>query len=116
MSGDSPRSLSPPEPGQEIPGSFKTVQKGSGYVGLYGLLWKRARYYDPYTAKCQRCGWEWEIRNRHIPRVATMPLRCANRKCSSRRWSQPPYNDQVLRYAPHLAGDNTSNHQEVSEI
>lgn len=112
MSGDKVRGLSPPEPGQELSPLLNKKQEGSGYMGLYGLIWRRARYYDPFTAKCQRCGHEWEVRSRPQWAKAKMPLRCANRKCSTRGWSRPPFNDQVLRYAPHLAGDNTSNHQE----
>lgn len=103
MSGDKVRGLSPPEPGQEIPGSFRTVQEGSGYLGLYYILWKSTRGpYGPWRAKCQRCGWEWEVRSRPRGSLTKMPLRCANRKCNTRAWSRPPYNEWVLRYAPHL--------------
>lgn len=85
-------------------------------MGLYGLIWKRARYsWSHFTAKCQRCGYEWDVRaSRGWGGYQKMPTRCASRKCSSRRWHLPPYNDQVLKYAPHLAGDNTSNHQEAT--
>lgn len=114
MSGDSPRSLSPPEPGQELRALINEKQEGSGYVGLYGLIWKRTYYSDPWRAKCQRCGWEWDVRSRPWGSAEKMPTRCANRKCSTRGWSRPPYNDTVLRYAPHLGGDNTSNHQEAT--